>query len=197
MDECHQFFGSKVKKFHSFGHEADFYLSAIAALLHDIGMINGRENHAERSKEMAKAYLKKYGLDDMELSVIAGAIGCHSGDDKIVNLVDAALMMGDKMDITRGRILAFYDEMLIPHLSPLQKDFLKLKRVNFFLDSEYGHGVLEWGMIKDPKGADFNTQVKQMMELASEEYPKCINVPNYVTSGFLKMEFTFIVDDLT
>lgn len=197
IDECHSYFGDEIKKFHSFGHEKDFYLALIAALLHDIGIVDGRKNHAERSKEMAKKYLEKYEVSSDEIAIIAGAIGCHSGDDRIVNLVDAALMMGDKMDITRSRGLAFYDESLLPKLSPAQKELLNIKRVNYFIDEEHGHGVLEWGIMKASDDVDFNSQVKNLVQTVSDEWPKCINIPNSITSDFLKLEFTFIVDDVT
>ncbi|MBR3180100.1 hypothetical protein IKF57_01010 [Candidatus Saccharibacteria bacterium] len=198
IDECYQYFGEDgVKKFHAFGHEEDFYFTAIAALLHDIGIVDGRENHTERSVEMAKKYLQKYDISSYEIPVITGAIGCHSDGLGLVNLVDAALIMGDKMDITRSRSLAFYDESLLPKLSPAQKELHNIKRVNYFIDEEYGHGVLEWGVMKASDDVDFNSQVDNLLQTLSDEWPKCINIPNSITSDFLKLEFTFIVDDVT
>lgn len=196
IDECYQYFGEdEIKKFHAFGHEEDFYSTAIAALLHDIGIVDGRKNHAERSKEMAKKYLEKYEVSSDEIAIIAGAIGCHSGDDRIVNLVDAALMMGDKMDITRSRFLAFYDESLLPKISSIQRELMRIVRVNFFLDVGLGHGILEWGMMKEPKGPDFNDQVKHLLDVVVKEWPKAIDVPSMIINEFLGVEFSFVIDE--
>ena len=187
---CHWYFKDNIR--YSFGFTRDFYLSAIASLLHDIGIVEGRKNHAQRSREMAKTYLQKFELYYDDILLISGAVGSHNGNEPIVNLIDAAVLMGDKLDIIRDRILAFYDKALTSALSPLQKALLRVKSSRYFIN-EVGHGVLEWGLIPDPTIKDFDDDAKRLIDLAMQEWPKCITIPEKITNQFLNIPFSFAI----
>lgn len=78
----------------------------IAALLHDIGNIAGRWNHARKSAALAAVFLD--GLDDLrsdEKDTIVQAIQDHSDGHNISSPIGAALLIADKVDISKRRIL--------------------------------------------------------------------------------------------
>ena len=81
-------------------------LGRIAALLHDIGNIAGRRNHARKSAALAKAFLD--GAEDLspgEKDMILQAIEDHSGGEKISTAIGAALFIADKADTSKRRRL--------------------------------------------------------------------------------------------
>ena len=190
VNHCYLHFRDELQKLHPFGFEQDFYLSAIAGLLHDIGIVEGKQNHARRSSEMAEAYLSRYDLTNDEINIVSLAIRNHSDSDSIANLVSAAVLMGDKLDVSKGRMLAYYDEGLIPFLTPFQKALLQIKRARFFIN-ESGHGALEWIISQDPTIESSDDDVKQLIDLAMQEWPKCITIPEKITSQFLNIPFSF------
>ena len=49
----------------------------IAALLHDTGKYNGREDHAERSYKLSKEFLKNLKIDDERIKTILKCIKFH------------------------------------------------------------------------------------------------------------------------
>ncbi len=80
-------------------------LGKIAALLHDIGTIKGKKNHAIRSSEMCKQFLDKTTLSKEDKDIIIHAIKDHSNGNDINNAIDAALVLSDKIDISKNRVL--------------------------------------------------------------------------------------------
>jgi len=81
-------------------------LGKIAALLHDIGYIAGRWNHAQKSAALAMVFLT--GLDRFipdEINAIVQAIEDHSGGMCISSAVGAALLFVDKVDFSKRRNL--------------------------------------------------------------------------------------------
>lgn len=77
----------------------------IACVLHDIGYLSGRKDHAESGAILAREYLSKCGLKQTDISVICSAIALHGGKDKAAFLCPVArcLAIADKMDLTRDR----------------------------------------------------------------------------------------------
>ena len=75
----------------------------IACFLHDIGAIQGKENHAERSYEYAKNYFSKK-FDYEVLSDVLEAIRIHSDGFDTDNIIALALIFADKLDIKKTRI---------------------------------------------------------------------------------------------
>ena len=81
-------------------------LGKIAALLHDIGSIAGRRNHARKSAALSEVF-----LDDLEhllpeeKDMIIQAIADHSDGSNISGAIGAALLIADKANISKRRIL--------------------------------------------------------------------------------------------
>lgn len=77
----------------------------IACVLHDIGYLGGRKDHAESGAILAREYLSRGGLKQTDISVICSAIALHGGKDKAAFLCPVArcLAIADKMDLTRDR----------------------------------------------------------------------------------------------
>ncbi len=75
----------------------------IAALLHDIGIVDGKGNHGEVSYLMATKYLQDKEIVNKE--VILDAIRYHGGGKDNFNLVGHALVLADKIDFDKNRIL--------------------------------------------------------------------------------------------
>ena len=73
----------------------------IAAILHDIGCLKGKKNHALESWKMTKEYLNKYNLEDEEtiLNAIKNHSNCTSKDE-----VAIILYLADKLDIKSDRV---------------------------------------------------------------------------------------------
>lgn len=83
----------------------------IACALHDIGQVNGRENHALKAKLFSKDYLKNK-ISETDLNIILSAIEKHDQEtdlDKLsffINLVCFA----DKMDFSKRRLEKDYEK---------------------------------------------------------------------------------------
>ncbi|MCL2198950.1 MAG: HD domain-containing protein [Defluviitaleaceae bacterium] len=79
-------------------------LGKIAALLHDIGNIAGRWNHARKSAALAAVFLDGH-FSVEEKNMIVQAIDDHSNGENISSVVGAALLIADKLDVSKKRIL--------------------------------------------------------------------------------------------
>ncbi len=70
---------------------SNLYLLKIAALFHDIGFIEGPEEHEKTSCKIAKRELKKYGLSKEQIMVICGMIMAtripQSPQNKLENII--------------------------------------------------------------------------------------------------------------
>jgi len=76
-----------------------------AALLHDIGVIAGRWEHAKKSAALARVFLGGAACFSCEeIEVILQAIYDHSDGENIVSAIGAAVIIGDKTDLSRRRI---------------------------------------------------------------------------------------------
>lgn len=71
----------------------------IAALLHDVGCTEGKENHAYRSYEFAKDYFKRNNFELEDENLILEAIKNHSSGFETDNILQLALILSDKLDI--------------------------------------------------------------------------------------------------
>lgn len=80
-------------------------LARIAGLLHDIGNMINRADHAQSGALIAFELLREMGLAPEDLACVVTAIGHH--DEKTafpVNEVTAALILADKSDVRRSRV---------------------------------------------------------------------------------------------
>jgi len=100
-------------------------LGKIAALLHDIGNMAGRRNHARKSAALAAVF-----LDDTaqflpeEKDMIVQAIEDHSEGNNISSVIGAALLIADKADISKRRILP------LETMDDWHKNLLEIEDVN-------------------------------------------------------------------
>ena len=80
-------------------------LGIIAARFHDIGCIKGKKNHAYNSYKITKKYLEKYNFSKKEKQIILDAILNHTDGNKIKTTVGAALLLADKIHISKDRVI--------------------------------------------------------------------------------------------
>ena len=81
-------------------------LAQIAGYLHDIGNCVNRTDHAHSGAILAYQILKDMGMDSRERAEIMTAIGNH--DERTgtaVNDISAALILADKSDVHRERVV--------------------------------------------------------------------------------------------
>jgi len=80
-------------------------MGKIAALLHDIGNIAGRHNHAKKSAALASIFLDDItDLTPKDKTTVIQAIEDHSAGNYISSAVGAAVFIADKVDITKSRV---------------------------------------------------------------------------------------------
>jgi len=105
--------------------ERTIELSKIAALLHDIGSIAGRWNHARKSAALAAVFLDGpvHFLPE-EKDMITQAIEDHSAGSNISSAAGAALLIADKVDISHKRVLP------LETLDNWHKNLLEIKNVD-------------------------------------------------------------------
>ena len=80
------------------------YKSKIACLLHDTGVIEGKEGHANRSYEYAKELFKKNNWNFLDKDKILDAIKNHSNGFDDDNILTLTIILADKLDIKSFRI---------------------------------------------------------------------------------------------
>ncbi len=89
-------------------YSKNFILKAkIACLLHDVGALQGKDNHAYRSYEYAKNYFKTNNIIFKGLEDVLEAIKIHSDGFDTDNLIALTLILADKLDIKSNRITSY------------------------------------------------------------------------------------------
>jgi HD superfamily phosphodiesterase len=84
--------------------EETIYSCKIACLLHDVGAIEGKVGHTERSYEYAKALFEDNNYLFKDKDVVLDAIKKHSDGFESDNIVALAIILADKLDIKKTRI---------------------------------------------------------------------------------------------
>lgn len=80
-------------------------LAKIAGLMHDIGNMVNRVQHALSGANIARSILEKHGMPYADIGIVCSAIGNHDEEyGKPVNTVAAALVLADKSDVRRSRV---------------------------------------------------------------------------------------------
>ena len=121
----------------------------IAGYLHDVGMIAGKTNHAEKSAEIVKDVLDKYDISDERKQLILEAIECHRSADcqNKNNLVSNVLLFADKLDISKTRIArAGFNVDGLKEIRHIEKIDIKISDkiiINFVTDSNFKKNEFE------------------------------------------------------
>lgn len=76
----------------------------IAVILHDMGSLQGKENHANRSCELAKKYFKRKAIKLENKALVLEEIQIHSDGFETDNIMALALILADKLDIKKTRL---------------------------------------------------------------------------------------------
>ncbi|MBP3379941.1 MAG: HD domain-containing protein [Ruminococcus sp.] len=80
-------------------------LAKIASMMHDIGNVINRIDHAQSGAVMAFRLLDNLSMPAGEICTIISAIGNHDeGTGQPLNAVSAAMILGDKTDVRRSRV---------------------------------------------------------------------------------------------
>ncbi len=108
-------------------------LGKIAGLLHDIGCIEGKENHTLRSTKMSAKYLETLDLTEPEKKLILDAIRDHSKGENINSSIGAALIFADKTDSGKDRVLEFGKRNNY-YLLGIEDVEFKIEQKNFILN---------------------------------------------------------------
>lgn len=76
----------------------------IAAILHDVGCLDGKDGHANRGYEYSKLYLKDNNINLNNEDLVLEAIKIHSDGFDTNNIIALALILSDKLDIKYTRV---------------------------------------------------------------------------------------------
>lgn len=161
------------------GNAREIVLADASGLLHDCGMIFGQDNHAKNGARLIRPYLKaRFGkecpLNDVDIEIISHAIAQHGDCDEINNLVDAALMFADKIDLGKHRIRGIV-------YNDIQLCESQIDQINFKITVD----TLVINYVADP---GFNFRVLLNC------WPKCYEVPRKV-AAYLGKSFALFVNN--
>ena len=80
-------------------------LARIASIMHDIGNVINRIDHAQSGAVMAFRLLDNLSMPADEICSVISAIGNHDeGTGQPLDAISAALIIGDKTDVRRSRV---------------------------------------------------------------------------------------------
>ncbi len=157
--------------------ERTIELGMAAALLHDIGLSESGPNkidHALISSKIFRKFLKGTDITLSEEDILEHAIKDHSKGLDIHSLIDLALVLADKLDITYHRTINSSIQ------DTLNKEFQKIKKV----DIEITNQNL---IVKYKVEGNFDFSVVK-------EWEKMITIPRKAAS-YLKKNCIFMVND--
>lgn len=109
-------------------------MAKIAALLHDIGKKKGERGHAKRGTEMTEKYLAGKDISEESKKEILATIENHCEPKKILSAMHACVILGDKLDLKKGRMLpgAYKDKNYknIKYIDDVILEIVKKKGIN-------------------------------------------------------------------
>lgn len=149
-------------------------LAMTAALLHDIGLCNGKkQNHAFASSKIFSFFLSDMNISLDEIEVLKQAILDHSNGAQIQSLVGMALVLADKLDVTYHRTInsSIKDDMNL--------EILKIKKVDIIINRYQL-------IVQYTTDVDFNEGILSY-------WPKAITIPLKV-SQYLNKEYIFLIN---
>lgn len=142
-------------------------LGKIAAYLHDIGAIMGKEKHAERSAEFVNNYLTKLNMNENDKELIVNAIKNHSKGTE--TKIGAALTFADKIDMQKSRMMRFkennYFHDNIKHMLDVQ---LTVDENNIIVNI-ITDGAFDYNSLKD-----YSKMITKPIEMSKHLNKNCI-----------------------
>lgn len=167
------------------GYDKTFIDEAkVAALLHDIGCIEGKENHELKSYEMAKYYLETRRINLSNKDLVLDAIKMHRDCVDTDNLIALVLSFSDKLDIKHDRIAKAGLNI------PGQKEMQYIKDIIVNIDN--GELVVEFiADVKMNKQELENYYFMPKVFKAIENFAKVMNLNYTVTLNNHKWNPTF------
>ena len=85
--------------------ERTIELAKIASIMHDIGNVINRIDHAQSGAVMAFRLLDNLSMPAAEICSVIAAIGNHDeGTAQPLDAISAAMIIGDKTDVRRSRV---------------------------------------------------------------------------------------------
>jgi metal-dependent HD superfamily phosphatase/phosphodiesterase len=119
----------------------------IAAYLHDVGVMHGKNNHAQNGYLFVKDYLKDKDLPEDIKDMIAEAIKNHSEASENSDLLSIVLVFADKLDISKSRLLeeAYEEDGLkeIQYVNGVKVSISDKLIVNFDCDKRFNKEEFE------------------------------------------------------
>ena len=84
--------------------EDTIYNCKIACLLHDVGSLQGKEEHAQRSYEFASNLFNEKNWIFKDSDIVLDAIKNHSAGFDNPNIITLSIILADKLDVKKTRI---------------------------------------------------------------------------------------------
>lgn len=157
-------------------HETELLRMAVA--LHDIGYTMGRKEHAKSGSILAREYLTKSDIDNVDIDVISNAIAHHGGKEvsDFDSKVSICLILADKLDFARNRYkddISTYPQ-IAPYLEIISTEMIEQNNeiyLNVYVTSEFRVESLEDDY--------FNEKLINLLELLSQKINKPTHL-NYI-----------------
>lgn len=148
-------------------NEHTIELGSIAAYLHDVGAIMGKDGHAERSATFCESYLRKIGMYDEDIKIVVDAIRNHSKGS--TTLIGASLTLADKIDMCKSRMMRFiegnYFHDNIKHMIDVE---LMVNQENIIVNI-ITDGLFDYNSLKD-----YQKMITKPIEMAKYLNRNCI-----------------------
>lgn len=118
------------------GYDNEFISEAkIAALLHDVGALQGKKEHNIRSYNFAKDYFKRKNIKLKNEELVLEAIKIHSAGFDTDNIIALALILSDKLDIKYTRMApGGYKVIGMRQIQYIKDVQIKLSNNNLFVN---------------------------------------------------------------
>ena len=89
----------------SLNYDEEFIAKAkIACLFHDVGALQGKDNHAYRSYRFANDYFQNNNISFDGIDDVLEAIKIHSDGFDTNNIIALSLILADKLDVKKTRV---------------------------------------------------------------------------------------------
>ncbi len=156
-------------------------LARIAGIMHDIGNVINRVDHAQSGAVMAFRLLDNMNMPAAEICSIVSAIGNHDeGTGQPLNPISAALIIADKTDVRRTRVRKSTDFLM----------FDNHDRVNFAVEKSELR-------LSDDKSAiilelTIDTQISSVLEYFEIFLQRMLMCKK--AAAFLKLRFEMLIN---